>query len=125
MTSQNGRDLLLKIGDGASPETFTTIGAARTVEMSVTNPLTDVTSLADGGMATVQAGGGVREHADLRRLFDAGVTRVVVGSVAIRDPERVAGWLREHGAERPGGDESGDEEDDDVGGTADAHRSGS
>jgi phosphoribosylformimino-5-aminoimidazole carboxamide ribotide isomerase len=48
----------------------------------------------------LQAGGGVREDADLRRLFDAGVARVVVGSVAIRDPERVAGWLREHGAER-------------------------
>jgi phosphoribosylformimino-5-aminoimidazole carboxamide ribotide isomerase len=48
----------------------------------------------------VQAGGGVREEADLQRLFDAGVTRVVVGSVAIRDPERVAGWLEKHGAER-------------------------
>ena len=48
----------------------------------------------------VQAGGGVREEADLRRLFDAGVSRVVVGSVAIRDPERVAGWLDGHGSER-------------------------
>ncbi|BFI95917.1 MAG: 1-(5-phosphoribosyl)-5-[(5-phosphoribosylamino) me thylideneamino]imidazole-4-carboxamide isomerase [Rhodanobacter sp.] len=48
----------------------------------------------------VQAGGGVREEADLQRLFDAGVARVVVGSVAIRDPERVAGWLQKHGAER-------------------------
>lgn len=48
----------------------------------------------------VQAGGGVREEADLQRLFDAGVTRVVVGSVAIRDPGRVVGWLEKHGAER-------------------------
>ena len=57
-----------------------------------------IEAIAADGMQ-VQAGGGVREDADLRRLFDAGVTRVVVGSVAIRDPERVAGWLREHGAE--------------------------
>lgn len=60
MPSQNGRNLLLKIGDGATPETFTTIGAARTVEMDVTNPHMDVTSLADGGMATLQADGGVQ-----------------------------------------------------------------
>jgi phosphoribosylformimino-5-aminoimidazole carboxamide ribotide isomerase len=48
----------------------------------------------------VQAGGGVRTEDDVRRLFTAGVTRVVVGSVAIRDPEQVAGWLGRHGAER-------------------------
>jgi phosphoribosylformimino-5-aminoimidazole carboxamide ribotide isomerase len=58
-----------------------------------------IAAIAGDGLQ-VQAGGGVREDADLRRLFDAGVTRVVVGSVAIRDPDRVAGWLREFGAER-------------------------
>jgi hypothetical protein len=36
----------------------------------------------------IQAGGGVRGEDDLQRLFDAGVSRVVLGSVAIRDPER-------------------------------------
>lgn len=49
---------------------------------------------------TVQAGGGVRGEGDLQRLFDAGVQRVVLGSVAIRDPERVADWLAARGAER-------------------------
>lgn len=58
-----------------------------------------IAAIAGDGMQ-VQAGGGVREEADLQRLFDAGVRRVVVGSVAIRDPERVAGWLQKHGAER-------------------------
>lgn len=48
----------------------------------------------------VQAGGGVRGVADVHRLMDAGVERVVVGSVAIRDPDRVAGWLDRHGAAR-------------------------
>ncbi|HZY33178.1 MAG TPA: HisA/HisF-related TIM barrel protein, partial [Rhodanobacter sp.] len=47
-----------------------------------------------------QAGGGVRDEVDLQRLFDAGVQRAVLGSVAIRDPELVAGWLDKHGAER-------------------------
>ena len=61
--------------------------------------LSVIEAVARDGMQ-VQAGGGVREEADLRRLFDAGVARVVVGSVAIREPERVADWLREYGAER-------------------------
>lgn len=48
----------------------------------------------------VQAGGGVRKLADVHRLLDAGVKRVVLGSVAIRDPERVANWIARHGGER-------------------------
>ena len=58
-----------------------------------------ISAIAAYGMQ-VQAGGGVRDKADLQRLFDAGVQRVVLGSVAIRDPELVAGWLDKHGAER-------------------------
>lgn len=48
----------------------------------------------------VQAGGGVREEDDLHRLFDAGVARVVLGSVAIRSPDTVATWLETYGSER-------------------------
>lgn len=48
----------------------------------------------------VQAGGGVRHRNDLERLFEAGVSRVVLGSVAIRQPETVAQWLRDYGADR-------------------------
>ena len=33
-------------------------------------------------------------------MLDAGAARVVVGSLAVREPERVAGWLREFGPER-------------------------
>lgn len=48
----------------------------------------------------IQAGGGVRGDSDVKRLHEAGVERVVVGSVAIREPERVIGWLDAFGAER-------------------------
>lgn len=58
-----------------------------------------ITAIAANGMQ-IQAGGGVREKADVQRLFDAGVKRVVLGSIAIRDPERVADWLAEYGTER-------------------------
>ena len=47
----------------------------------------------------IQAGGGVRNEDDLQRLFDAGVERVVVGSIAVRAPDCVIGWLHRYGAQ--------------------------
>lgn len=61
--------------------------------------LDSIRALTAVGMA-VQAGGGVRSEADLERLFDAGVSRVVIGSLAVREPQRVCGWLREYGPQR-------------------------
>ena len=52
-----------------------------------------IAAIAGDGMASRPAAACASE-ADLQRLFDAGVQRVVLGSVAIRDPELVAGWLR-------------------------------
>lgn len=48
----------------------------------------------------VQAGGGVRDRKGLERLFDVGVSRAVVGSIAVRQPEEVADWLRRYGSDR-------------------------
>jgi len=54
--------------------------------------------LAHAGLK-LQAGGGVRDADDVQRLLDAGIERVVVGSLAVREPERVIGWLGDFGAE--------------------------
>lgn len=48
----------------------------------------------------VQTGGGVRSGADVTRILEAGADRVVVGSLAVREPQTVAGWACTHGAER-------------------------
>ncbi|MFC5525594.1 1-(5-phosphoribosyl)-5-[(5-phosphoribosylamino)methylideneamino]imidazole-4-carboxamide isomerase [Rhodanobacter ginsengisoli] len=61
--------------------------------------LTVIKAIAEDGLQ-IQAGGGVRVEDDLRRLFDVGVHRVVLGSVAIREPEQVARWLETYGSER-------------------------
>lgn len=53
-----------------------------------------------GTRLNVQTGGGVRSEDDLLRLFDAGADRVVVGSLAVREPSTVAGWIERHGSER-------------------------
>jgi phosphoribosylformimino-5-aminoimidazole carboxamide ribotide isomerase len=49
---------------------------------------------------TVQVGGGVRTLAVVEELLALGVARVVVGSVAVTEPDEVTGWLRDPGAER-------------------------
>ncbi|MGV9010318.1 1-(5-phosphoribosyl)-5-[(5-phosphoribosylamino)methylideneamino]imidazole-4-carboxamide isomerase [Brevundimonas sp.] len=48
----------------------------------------------------IQSGGGVRSAEDVQALLDAGVSRVVVGSLAITAPDTVAGWLERFGPER-------------------------
>ncbi|GAB4533555.1 MAG: 1-(5-phosphoribosyl)-5-[(5-phosphoribosylamino) methylideneamino]imidazole-4-carboxamide isomerase [Parvularculaceae bacterium] len=50
----------------------------------------------------VQAGGGVRKREDAARLFAQGAARVVIGSLAIGDPEAAQGLLDEFGAEAVG-----------------------
>lgn len=41
----------------------------------------------------VQTGGGVRDERDLVELFEAGADRAVIGSLAVSEPEVVAGWI--------------------------------
>ncbi len=48
----------------------------------------------------VQTGGGVRSRDDVAQILDAGAARVVVGSVSVREPDTVIGWLREFGPDR-------------------------
>jgi phosphoribosylformimino-5-aminoimidazole carboxamide ribotide isomerase len=48
----------------------------------------------------VQTGGGVRSRDDVARILDAGAARVVVGSLSVREPDMVSGWLAEFGGER-------------------------
>ena len=57
-------------------------------------------ALASGTTAKIQSGGGVRSVEDVERLLEAGVTRVVVGSLAVTKPDDVAGWLKRFGPER-------------------------
>lgn len=48
----------------------------------------------------LQTGGGVRSEADVAALLAAGADRVVIGSLAVREPRKVADWLQRYGSER-------------------------
>ncbi len=58
-----------------------------------------IESLATTGLE-IQAGGGIRDLPRLQALFDAGVTRGVVGSVAVENRDEVSRWMTAVGAER-------------------------
>jgi len=60
MASQKGRDFLLKMGDGGGPETFTTIGAARTNSLSINNNPVDDTTMDDTGIQSMLGDAGVQ-----------------------------------------------------------------
>jgi phosphoribosylformimino-5-aminoimidazole carboxamide ribotide isomerase len=48
----------------------------------------------------VEIGGGIRTTDDIQHLFDIGVSRVVIGSVAAKSPELVEYWIKQFGTER-------------------------
>ncbi|ANP46346.1 1-(5-phosphoribosyl)-5-[(5-phosphoribosylamino)methylideneamino]imidazole-4-carboxamide isomerase [Candidatus Viadribacter manganicus] len=50
--------------------------------------------------AKIQFGGGVRQFAHVQALFDAGVSRVIVGSAAVQRPQEVREWTSSFGLER-------------------------
>lgn len=55
-----------------------------------------VAAIASGVDVPVQSGGGVRDEAAARALFDAGVARVVVGTAALEDPDFVRRLAASH-----------------------------
>ncbi|MEC6822079.1 1-(5-phosphoribosyl)-5-[(5-phosphoribosylamino)methylideneamino]imidazole-4-carboxamide isomerase [Photobacterium piscicola] len=61
--------------------------------------LTLISQLLASTPANVQIGGGVRCEQDVSDLLHAGAQRVVIGSTAVKQPERVKGWIEKYGAE--------------------------
>ncbi|HTY92684.1 MAG TPA: 1-(5-phosphoribosyl)-5-[(5-phosphoribosylamino)methylideneamino] imidazole-4-carboxamide isomerase [Steroidobacteraceae bacterium] len=59
-----------------------------------------VVGLASQSAVRIQVGGGVRSAAVIDDLLRNGVARVVIGSLAVEQPEAVIGWLGQFGAER-------------------------
>jgi len=49
---------------------------------------------------TIQVGGGVRCEDDVKQLLALGADRVVIGSLAIKQPELVSQWLKTYGNEK-------------------------
>ncbi|WP_392563160.1 1-(5-phosphoribosyl)-5-[(5-phosphoribosylamino)methylideneamino]imidazole-4-carboxamide isomerase [Orbus sturtevantii] len=59
-----------------------------------------IKKLIAGVSIPMQIGGGIRSEEDVEALLSAGAARVVIGSTAIKSPERVKQWFNAYGAER-------------------------
>lgn len=59
-----------------------------------------IASLARSAPLKLQAAGGFRTEDQISRMFDAGVARVVIGSLAVSKPDLVQGFIERFGADR-------------------------
>lgn len=59
-----------------------------------------IAELACSSTLKLQVAGGFRQQAQLDRMFEAGVARVVVGSLAVKQPQVVQAWLDAFGPDR-------------------------
>lgn len=48
----------------------------------------------------IQVGGGIRNEQDVQQLLELGADRVVIGSLAIKQPELIANWLKQYGGDK-------------------------
>lgn len=100
MTAQRGRDLLLKIGNGGAPESFSSVAGLRATTLAFNSAMVDVTNadsagqwrelLADGVKSASLSGSGVfkdaASDAALRVAFFNGVAhtwQVVIPSFGV------------------------------------------
>ena len=58
-----------------------------------------IAKLTAGLSANIQVGGGIRTEEQVAELLSLGVKRVVIGSLAIKEPELVKGWFNKFGSE--------------------------
>ncbi|ESE41111.1 1-(5-phosphoribosyl)-5-[(5-phosphoribosylamino)methylideneamino]imidazole-4-carboxamide isomerase [Shewanella decolorationis] len=58
-----------------------------------------IAKLTAGLSANIQVGGGIRTEEQVAELLSLGVKRVVIGSLAVKEPELVKGWFNKFGSE--------------------------
>ena len=59
MAAQKGASLLLKVGDGSSPESFTTIAGLRSTSITLNDEAVDITNKDSSGNRALLADGGI------------------------------------------------------------------
>lgn len=59
-----------------------------------------ILNIAKSAKINVQTGGGIRELSQVQTLLNGGVDRVVIGSLAVTNPQMVKHWLKDVGPEK-------------------------
>ena len=81
MSAQKGKDLLIKIGDGASPEAFTTVAGLRATQLTFNATNIDITNADSADQwRELLAGGGVKTAS----VTGSGVFKDAASDAALR-----------------------------------------
>jgi TP901-1 family phage major tail protein len=80
MTAQRGRDLLIKIGDGADPEAFTAIAGLRATTLAFNSQAVDITNADSADMWRELLAGGVKTAT----ISGSGVFKDAASDAALR-----------------------------------------
>jgi TP901-1 family phage major tail protein len=80
MTAQRGRDLLIRIGDGGSPESFSSVAGLRATSLAFNAQAVDVTNADSAGMWRELLEGGVKSAS----LSGSGVFKDAASDAALR-----------------------------------------
>ena len=59
-----------------------------------------ITEIAQSVDIKVQTGGGLRDISQIQKLLEGGISRVVIGSLAVTNPQMVKFWISEFGQDR-------------------------
>lgn len=94
--AQPGASLCSFAEDGATWAHIVDLDGARAKE-PVQHDL--IASLAQTSPLKLQVGGGFRTREQVARMLEAGVERVVIGSLAVKQPDLVGQWIDEFGPE--------------------------
>lgn len=81
MTAQRGRDLLLKIGDGTSPEAFTTVAGLRSSTLTFNATTIDITNADSTDMWRELLAAGVKSAS----IAGSGVFKDAASDMALRN----------------------------------------
>ena len=67
---------------------------------STKRQLSVLKTVVDHPTMTIQVGGGIRIEQDVKQLLELGADRVVIGSLAIKQPELIREWLQSYGGDK-------------------------
>ena len=68
--------------------------ASNIINLKILKEISSATSL------IIDFGGGIKSDTDINIAFENGASMVTCGSIAIKDPETVFGWITKYGAEK-------------------------
>lgn len=84
MTAYKGSSLLLKVGNGGAPETFTTIGGMRVTALAYNNAIVDASNRGTGAWRTLLEDAGLRSlNVSGSGIFTDAVSEETVRAIAM------------------------------------------